>query len=197
MEDPTGIAALTEILPADLGADEEIDWSAAEARWGTRFPRDYMAFMSVYGGGSFAEVGILMPLPKEYIQWDPGTFEEETENARDTWEMLGGQEGLDIDPNHILAWGITSGPDILCWLTTDPDPDRWPVLVCGRHTREGFTLFPCGMVEFLRMLLLDEHDPYPLSIEVRNTSPRYVHWLEEQKRWKARSDPGYGSSRCR
>ncbi|MFI7107738.1 SMI1/KNR4 family protein [Nonomuraea sp. NPDC050227] len=194
MEDPTGIAALTEILPANLGADEEIDWPAAEARWGTRFPRDYMAFMSVYGGGSFAEVGILMPLPKEYIQWDPGTFEEETENARDTWEMLGGQEGLDIDPNHILAWGITSGPDILCWLTTDPDPDRWPVLVCGRHTREGFTLFPCGMVEFLRMLLLDEHDPYPLSVEVRNASPRYVHWLEEQKRWKARA-AGFGSPR--
>ncbi|MGI8331694.1 hypothetical protein ACRYCC_17145 [Actinomadura scrupuli] len=83
---------------------------------------------SIYGAGSFAEVGILLPLPKEHIQWDPGTFEEETENARDTWEMLGGQEGLGIDPKHILAWGITSGPDILCWLTTDPDPDDWPVL---------------------------------------------------------------------
>ncbi|MER6509098.1 hypothetical protein ABT158_19895 [Nonomuraea sp. NPDC001636] len=109
--------------------------------------------------------------------------------------MLGGQDGLDIDPNHILAWGITSGPDILCWLTTDPDPDRWPVLVCGRHTRQDFTLFPCGMVEFLRMLLLDEHDPYPLSIDLRNASPRYVHWLEEQKRWKARFVPGFGSPR--
>ncbi|MFD1938720.1 MULTISPECIES: SMI1/KNR4 family protein [Nonomuraea] len=195
VEDPTGIAALTKILPSDLGADEGIDWSAAEARWGTRFPRDYMDFMSIYGAGSFAEVGILMPLPKEYIQWDPGTFEEETENARYTWEMLGGQEGLDIDPNHILAWGITSGPDILCWLTTDPDPDQWPVLVCGRHTHEDFTLFPCGMVEFLRMLLLDEYDPYPLSIDLRDASPRYVHWLEAQKRWKAGLDPDSGLPR--
>ncbi|GAA4557374.1 SMI1/KNR4 family protein [Planotetraspora kaengkrachanensis] len=188
MEYPTDIAALAEIVPPDLGADEKIDWPAAQARWGTRFPHDYMTFMSVYGAGSFGEVGVLMPLPKEYIQWDPGTFEEETENARDTWEMLGGQEGLDIDPDHILAWGITSGPDILCWLTTDPDPDRWPVLVCGRHTSEDFTLFPCGMVEFLRGLLLDEYDPYPLSVDLRVTSPRFVHWLEEQKRWKAGRD---------
>ncbi|MFD7448744.1 hypothetical protein [Kitasatospora sp. NPDC059827] len=67
MEDPTGIAALAKILPPDLGTDEGIDWSAAETRWGTRLPRDYMAFMSVYGAGSFAEVCILMPLPKEYI----------------------------------------------------------------------------------------------------------------------------------
>ncbi|WP_405795423.1 SMI1/KNR4 family protein [Streptomyces sp. NBC_01506] len=195
VEDTTGIAALATILPPDPGQDEEIDWSAARARWGTGFPRDYMAFMAHYGAGSFGDVGdvgdvgVLMPLPKPYIQWDPGTFEDETANARGTWEMLGGQEGLDIDPAHILAWGITSGADILCWLTTNPDPDEWPVLVCGRHTHDDFTLFPCGMVEFLRKLLLDEYAPYPLSIDLRGTSPRYVHWLEEQRRWKADNDP--------
>ncbi|WP_051021512.1 hypothetical protein, partial [Nocardia araoensis] len=146
------------------------------------------AFMSVYGSGQFDTadgnhgICILMPLPKESIYLDDETFEEETENARGIWEMLGGQEGLDIDPQHILAWGVTSGPDILCWLTTDPDPDRWPVLVCGRHTDETFTLFPCGMVEFLRRLILDEHDPCPLSIDLQGDSLRYVHRLEIQKR---------------
>lgn len=185
MEAPRSITALAEILPPDLGADEEIDWAAAQERWGTRLPSDYMAFMSVWGAGSFAEVAVLMPLPKEYIQWDPGTFEEETENARHTSQMLGGQEGLDIDPDHILAWGVTSGADILCWLTTDPNPDQWPVLVCGRHTHDDFTLFSCGMVEFLHGLLADEFDPYPISIDIRGASPRYVHWLEQQRRWKA------------
>ncbi|WP_225800006.1 SMI1/KNR4 family protein [Streptomyces sp. NK15101] len=190
MEDATDIALPAEVLPADLGSDEEIDWTAAEERWGTRLPRDCTAFMSLWGAGTFGTVGevsVLMPLPKEYPQWDPGTFEEETENARHTWEMLHGQEGLDIDPEHILAWGVTSGADILCWLTTDPDPDRWPVLVCGRHTREDFTLFPCGMAEFLRKLLLDEFDPYPISVRLGD-APRYVHWLEQQRRWKAGLD---------
>ncbi|MCX4720331.1 SMI1/KNR4 family protein [Streptomyces virginiae] len=195
MEDPTGIAALARILPPDLGTDEEIDRAAAEARWGTRLPQDYMAFMSMWGAGSFDGVSILMPLPKEYVQWDPGTFEEETENARDTWEMLGGQQGLDIDPDDILAWGVTSGADILCWLTTDPDPDRWPVLVCGRHTREDFTLFSCGMVEFLRKLLLNEFDPYPISIGLGDAPPRYVHWLLQQRRWKAGLDRYSGEPR--
>ncbi len=143
VEDPTGIAALTKILPSDLGADEGIGWSAAEARWGTRFPHDYMAFMSIYGAGSFAEVGILMPLPKEYIQWDPGTFEEETENARYTWEMLGGQEGLDIDPNHILAWGITSSRHPVL---ADHRPRPRPVARPGlrpTHPR-GLQITDCG-----------------------------------------------------
>jgi len=94
MEDPLGIAAPARILLPDLGADEEIDWVAAETRWGTRLPRDHKAFMPVWGAGSFADVCVLMPLPKEYLLWDPGTFEEETENARLTWEMLGGQEGV-------------------------------------------------------------------------------------------------------
>ena len=195
MQDPTGVTALAKILPSDLGTDEDIDWAAAEARWGTRFPRDYMAFMSMWGAGSFEEVSILMPLPKEYIQWDPGTFEEETENARYTWEMLDGQEGLDINPDHILAWGVTSGADILCWLTTDPDPDRWPVLVCGRHTREDFTLFSCGMVEFLRKLLLDEFDTYPISVDLRDAPPRFVHWVEQQRRWEAGLDRYSGELR--
>ncbi|MEU1711064.1 SMI1/KNR4 family protein [Streptomyces sp. NPDC005706] len=196
VEDRTRITSLVEILPPDLGADEEVDWSAAKARWGTRFPHDFMDFMSLYGAGSLLdEVGILLPLPKEYIQWDPGTFEEETENARSTWEMLDGQAGLEIDPDHILAWGVTSGADILCWLTTDPDPDRWPVLVCGRHSRDDFTLFACGMVEFIRQLLRDEYDPYPLSIDLRGASPRYVHWLEEQRRWRAGSDRYSGEPR--
>jgi hypothetical protein len=192
VEDSVGAAALAQVLPPDLGTDEQINWAAAEARWGTRFPRDYMAFMSVYGGGSIGEeIGILMPLPKEYVQWDPGTFQEETANARLTWEMLGGQESLEIVPDDILAWGVTAGADILCWLTTDPDPDRWPVLVCGRHTREDFTLFPFGMVEFLRKLLLRALDPYPISIGLGD-SPRFVHWLEEQRRFKAGLDPYTG-----
>ncbi|ASF11682.1 hypothetical protein NBRGN_057_02970 [Nocardia brasiliensis NBRC 14402] len=188
MEDQKDIVALTKILPRGLGADEEIDWSAAELRWGTRFPGDYMAFMSVYGAGElvtadeFAGLAILMPLPKKSRFLDDQTFEAETENARDTWEMLGGQDGLDIDPQDILAWGVTSGPDILCWLTTDPDPDRWPVLVCGRHTDTSFTLFPCNMVEFLRRLILDEHDLYPLSTDMRGRSLRYLHRLEREQR---------------
>ncbi|MGW4028270.1 SMI1/KNR4 family protein [Streptomyces sp. NPDC004838] len=190
--DSVVLAPLAHVLPPSLGVDEQIDWPTAEARWGTRFPQDYMAFMSVYGAGSIGDgLGILMPLPKEYIQWDPGTLEDETANARLVWEKLGDREGTNIEPDHILAWGSTSGADILCWLTAGADPDSWPVLVCGRHTRDDFTVFPFGMVEFLRRLLLKDIDPHPISIDLGN-SPGFVHWLEEQRRFKAGLDPYTG-----
>ncbi|WP_405015818.1 SMI1/KNR4 family protein [Kitasatospora sp. NBC_00070] len=193
MHEHPGTAALVQIMSPEFGSDEQVDWTAAEAAWSTRFPSDYRAFMSCYGGGTIAgEVDVLLPLPKEGIQWDPGSFEGETGNARSTWEMVGGQAGLDLDPVDILAWGVTSGADILCWLTTDPDPEQWPVLVCGRHTREDFTLHPCGMVEFLRRLLLDDFDVYPLSIDLRGHAPKFVHWREQQLRWKAGLDPDTG-----
>ncbi|CAM5482776.1 hypothetical protein GCM10010329_29270 [Streptomyces spiroverticillatus] len=51
------------------------------------------------------------------------------------------------------------------------------------------------MVEFLRKLLLDEFDPYPLSIDLRDAAPRYVHWLTQQRRWKAGLDEFSGEAR--
>ncbi|MEU3692827.1 hypothetical protein [Streptomyces narbonensis] len=66
---------------------------------------------------------------------------------------------------------------------------------CGRHTREDFTLFSCGMVEFLCKLLLDEFDPYPIRVDLRDASPRYVHWLTQQRRWKAGLDRYSGELR--
>ncbi|WP_177181561.1 hypothetical protein [Streptomyces sp. TLI_105] len=110
------------------------------------------------------------------------------EAARSTGIARRGQEGLDVDPEHLLARGVTSGADILCRLTTHPDPDRWPALVCGRHTHDDFTLFPCGRAEFLRKVILDEFDPYPISVGLCDASPRYVHRLEQQRCWKAGLD---------
>ncbi|MFG3495378.1 SMI1/KNR4 family protein [Streptomyces sp. NPDC047928] len=188
------VTALAEIMPPEHGADEQVDWAAAEARWGTRFPADYRAFMALYGGGGInGEAGVLLPLPEPGIQWPPGDIAEETANARRAWRAQGHRSGLDIDPDDILAWGVTAGPDILCWLTADPDPDRWPVLVAGRHTPSPFMLHDCGMAEFLRRLLTDEFDDSAVSIVFWDgTPPRFVHWREEQRRWLAGLDPVTG-----
>ena len=110
MEEHPGIAALARLMSPEFGCDEEVDWCAAETRWKTRFPSDYRAFMRRYGGGTVTgEVSILLPLPKTGIQWDPSCLEPETETARHTWEMVGGQDGLALDPADILAWGVTTG----------------------------------------------------------------------------------------
>ncbi|MFE9928670.1 SMI1/KNR4 family protein [Streptomyces sp. NPDC005533] len=173
-------AALSQVLPTDFGIDERVDWAAAEAQWGSGFPADFMAFMSVYGAGSLTrDIGIFEPLSTD--------FEDETETARYTWEMEGGRDVLDVDPDHILAWGVTGGADILFWLTTGVNPDEWPVLVWERGLA-AFTIHSCGMTEFLRKLLLDEFPVYPLSIDLRSAYWGFVHGSVKRDRRRAGLD---------
>ncbi len=180
MEDLTGIEALRQLLPPPSGAGEKIDWQAAEARWGTAFPRDYMAFMAVYGVGDLGteedpdQVGVLSPFPTGGYEFSPQDFEDETGNARLTWEEEGpDQDDLDLDPEHILAWGGSDSADIFCWLTSDPDPEKWPVLLFARHGSVTCEVVPCGMAEFLRRLLVNEHASYKIDF---TPAPRFVHW---------------------
>ena len=78
MTENARIKALEQIMPATHGADEDIDWRAAEAAWGTRFPADFVAFMGRFGAGSInGEASILLPLPKPGLQWDPAEMAEE------------------------------------------------------------------------------------------------------------------------
>ncbi|GAA1126261.1 hypothetical protein GCM10009663_75810 [Kitasatospora arboriphila] len=83
-------------------------------------------------------------------------------------------------------------------LGVDGDPDRWPVLVYGRHTRPTFTVHPFGMVEFLHRLVRADYDgwsSWPISIggDLWNRSPpTFVHWRLEQLRWEAGLDPATG-----
>ncbi|MEU7606148.1 SMI1/KNR4 family protein [Streptomyces sp. NPDC040724] len=194
MTENARIKALEQIMPATHGADEDIDWPAAEAAWGTRFPADFIAFMGRFGAGSInGEASILLPLPKPGLQWDPAEMAEETENARQSWEAEGGRAAFDVDPEAIIAWGVTGGSDILCWLTSDPDPDRWPVLVCGRHTADSFAVYPYGMAEFLYRLCSDEFDVSPVSITFWDGGHlSFVHWRKAQRRWQEGRNPETG-----
>ncbi|MFC0600319.1 SMI1/KNR4 family protein [Streptomyces palmae] len=191
------VAALVEVLPTTHGRDEEIDWGALEKEWGTRFPGDYTAFMRTYGAGWIGGVlGVLLPVHRPGAYTDGWGLGDETANARGTWEMLGGSPDLDVDPNSILAWGVTSGADIYCWLTTDEDPDRWPVLVCGRHTDPTFQVHPFGMAEFLRRILTDEEFQEETISVVIPRERSFVHWREQKRRWEADLDPATGEPRA-
>lgn len=188
------VAALAQVVSVTHGVDERIDWSAVEEIWGTPFPADYVAFMEMYGAGQLsAEVGILLPVPRPDVYRDWDGLEGETANARGTWEMLGGRAALDVDPDSILAWGFTSGADIYCWLTTGDDPDRWPVLVCGRHTDPPLQVHPFGMAEFLRRLLTDNEFQKETISVVLPEEHSFINWREGKRRWEARLDPSTGN----
>lgn len=76
MVEHPGVAALTQIMSPDHGADEQVDWAVAETTWNVRFPTDYKAFMSVYGGGSInGEAGVLLPSLRKASNGIPATWQ--------------------------------------------------------------------------------------------------------------------------
>ena len=195
MNDPH-LETLIRIMPPQRGAGDEVDWDAVQARWGTRLPADYHAFMAVYGGGTIGgELSVLLPLPvDDYPQWNPGSIADETPTLRHLWEADGGVPGTGLGAEAVLAWGIgSSNPDLLGWLMTGSDPDQWPVVVWRRHVAWGtpnLALFDYGMAAFLTRLLLAEFDQCPLSdVGLWGRVQPFVHWREQQRRFLAGLDP--------
>ncbi|WP_328930078.1 SMI1/KNR4 family protein [Streptomyces sp. NBC_00190] len=157
MRGTEAVAALAEFMPVAHGVDERVDWGEVEAAWETRFPSDYVHFMEVYGSGVISD-GISILLPSLQVEGYPYAagpgLEDETGIARELWEMCRDEADFDVDLESIVAWGVTSGADIYCWVTTNEDPDRWPVLTYVRYTDE-MQLHPFGMADFLRKVLGD------------------------------------------
>jgi hypothetical protein len=175
-----GVEALARVMPTDTGVDERIDWAAAEQELGTRLPADYKSFLETYGSGIINAVTyIFRPVDAPDRLYAQGSIAEDTPGAQATWHHTPERWRPDVDPDDIMIWGRTSGPDILCWVTTADDPDQWPVLVCGRHTKSRWTLYPCGMAEFLINLVTNQYDD-AISID-ETRPPRFLHWREDER----------------
>ncbi|WP_330343351.1 SMI1/KNR4 family protein [Streptomyces longwoodensis] len=183
------------IMPSHAGAGDTVDWDVIEASWGTRFPDDYKEFTAEYGGGAVDDYLELLT-PEIYVS--PGGessysgMQQESANAEDVWRTSRPEVA---EVPRLITWGIDSSADILCWLATDSDPNKWPVLVWGRGDAQ-WTQYSCGMLEFLCRLFRAEFDECPLSdLSLWGTaSPRFLHWAEEQRLRKAGIDPWTGES---
>ncbi|MFD8081545.1 hypothetical protein ACFV4F_07585 [Kitasatospora sp. NPDC059722] len=191
------ITALTAVMSPRDGADEQVDWTAVGQAWGVGFPSDYMAFMAVYGAGGVDEsVGIHVPEATTQPPEGPGfgSMAGETAIMRRLWSDDGGPAGVDATPASVIAWGTSSGADMLGWLTTGSDPDTWPVLVWKRHGSPQWQIHDCGMTEFLRRLFTRDFADCPLSDASLwgDPSPHFVHWREERRRYEAGIDPYTG-----
>lgn len=191
MASPGDVEALLRIMPADHGADERVDWAAVEARLGTSLPADYRAFMAVYGGGAVDNLVVLPPLPADG-GWS-GSITEHTGQLRVLWDAEGGVPGVTSGADRVLAWGTGCNANELGWLMTDPDPDRWPVVVCRRHESPAWALVECGMAEFLRRLMTADFDECPLGdLSLWGRAGSFVHHEEQRRRFDAGLDPMTG-----
>lgn len=165
---------LVSLLPPPSGEVAGVPWHLSRSEIGLDFPADYRQFVDRYGGGEaarpdgFVYVSVFGPDVSEH-PWAGGSgfkafmanqakgiypsfvFDDADE---DYWG--GTVYPVQPDPGGLLAWGENENGDIFFWLTEDPDPDRWPVVMWARGPATTFR-HEGGMVEFLLSVLTGTH----------------------------------------
>ncbi|MCZ4121671.1 SMI1/KNR4 family protein [Streptomyces sp. H39-S7] len=185
--------ALMRIMPPHAGAGDVVDWAAVEQGWGFQFPVDYKRFMEVYGGGAIDNyLATISPEPFGLDAAFQGMISE-TRNARANWDRRPGGQGVVTASSSLVVWGVDASADLLCWVTDGADPDRWPVMVWNQDDRQ-WTVFNCGMADFLLRMFRAEFDECPLGDLSLwgEADPQFLHTNEEKRLRAAGLDPWTG-----
>ncbi|GGZ90461.1 SMI1/KNR4 family protein [Streptomyces echinoruber] len=178
-------------------AGDTVDWEAAAAELGVPgFPDDYREFVAAFGAGSF-EDSLFVSVPRPGNPTAPLAVGRLPEDALQ-------DDGMSVwqDPavsrhrlQDMLVWGRTNGADALCWVTSGPEPNRWPVAVWARQNG-GWAIHACGMAEFLLRVLRAEFAECPLSVTTlwgRGTA-RFLNFRDEERLLDEGIDPWTGES---
>jgi hypothetical protein len=138
-------------------ADAGSAWATVESALGMRLPSDVQELSGRFPTGSFCSFLEVYAPPEAFLA-----------ELRDALELLREQEDLPHPvhpaPGGLLPWAGTTEGHTVCWLTADPDPDRWTVVFCDDEF-EHWGEYSGGAVAFLRDLmsgrfrhdLFDEH----------------------------------------
>lgn len=83
---------------------------------------------------------------------------------------------------------------MLCWITSGPDPDHWPVAVWKRQGG-GWAVHECGMAEFLLRVLQADFESCPLSdASLWGRDARFLNFRDEERFLDEGVDPWTGGS---
>lgn len=176
--------SLEKLLPPPPGDVMRPPWHESAAEVGIDFPGDYRAFVDHYGGGAIS-IGPRAPrffiyAPHSQPRGPGGSagfraLVEETDegfgpdfDGGDPEHWGGPTYQVGSQPGGLLAWGETEDGDVFFWLTGNPDPNRWPVVMWARGLVTSYR-FEGGMVEFLLAVFSGNH---PAS-----------QWLTKEKPW--------------
>jgi len=193
---------LQQLMPPPSDSDLIVQWDALSRSWGRAFPSDYQRFMTVYGAGSIQNfLAIVRPEPRQ-APIDPasGGMAQETATAELLWSQVRRSPELADATPFLIAWGVSSGADSLCWDASEDDPDRWPVLIVKRDDAI-WRRYECGTVEFLARTLQADFDKCPVSgTDMWGIESALFLTLDEQRRrlrrgidpWTGKPDPFAG-----
>ena len=193
---------LETLLAPPRAAVSATPWELARSEVGFDFPADYRGFIDRYGGGTVTRpddplrFSVMNPGADQWCPDGPSGFagfvDVTVSELRprfvgaDAHERPAAEEPFYPvlpDPGGLLAWGATDDGDCFFWLTQDPDPDSWPVVLWSRRENASYR-FEGGMVAFLLAVLRGEH---PSSAWLAGPDPR---WTPEAD-WSRRELPIY------
>ncbi|MFJ9776799.1 hypothetical protein ACIRVF_37140 [Kitasatospora sp. NPDC101157] len=153
-------AALAGLAAEPVGPP--LPWERSREACGVGFPADYREFIDRFGPGEVRSyLGVNAPWPWRGSAPDGEIFRV---FASRTIEDFGPvfREMRDKDPalcpypllpesGGLLHWGGTVQGDQFFWLTSDPDPMEWPVVVWfrGKDPRDAWRRYDMRFVAFL------------------------------------------------
>ncbi|WP_433204865.1 hypothetical protein ACQP1G_16845 [Nocardia sp. CA-107356] len=160
----TAFDDLLALMPPAGGA--RFDWGSVERELGFALPGDYKQLIDAYGRGLFRDdVGVWAPVPPErgivvmgsHLRDEFGQILD-TMTGDEEWRLPDGSiQPVTIergDPPPVFGWGGASGGQYGYWHTSDPDPDKWPVVFTD--LRGEWDYHPGGLVAYLYALLSGE-----------------------------------------
>ncbi|MER5866676.1 SMI1/KNR4 family protein [Kitasatospora sp. NPDC002040] len=163
------MSRLGELLGPPTRRPAQVPWeSAADAHPGLRFPADYRWLIDTYGSIRIHE-DLLVSGPTRSGFYGEGFagFLAMTADAYDQAEQFHEEprfpeiapeppHPMFPEPGGLLSWGGDTFGNYYFWLTQDPDPNRWPVVVWFGEN-EVWDVFDGGLAAFLAALLASEY----------------------------------------
>ncbi|MFJ3724084.1 hypothetical protein ACIPYQ_16130 [Streptomyces sp. NPDC090045] len=149
-----------------------IDWASVETRIGTALPSDYKQLAELFGHGAF-DGYLQLHTPDARFKSDDIVLHTEWLGEWAGTHDSGLWEPYEVypAPGGLLEWASSEQADQFYWLTGDPDPDRWPILVT-EDIPDSWRRFDGTTAEFVYRLLTDRQHPF--------STARYfdIHWFE-------------------
>ncbi|MCX5401785.1 SMI1/KNR4 family protein [Streptomyces sp. NBC_00102] len=167
-------------------AGDNVDWGEIESAYRFEFPRDYKEFVKRFGAGTIeGSIATLVPVVTSdpmvrRVAHLPDAVREES--AFRVWAEGDDARARGYGIDQILVWGETDSADVLGWIASRDDPDSWPVVVYSR-SEAAWSVYFCGMVEFLAKLLMGCFEKCPISDTslVGISKLRFLHDRDEER----------------
>ena len=146
------IAKIMSLLPVpdDIVEEKNHDWGSVFSELGTKLPKDYIEFLSVYGSGVIGDfLWILNP-----HSLNRNLNLEKMRYFREAYQVLR-QDHPAYYPREFqefLPWGFTDNGDSIVWINNGMEPNEWLVgIQAADPSQEELT--GLTMLDFLEALL--------------------------------------------